>query len=80
MPEDLIGGTASCGIALVHDGSVAVGCPHSSASQPPSPSGKALATPCELVSKSFYIDHLRRAFPEGEGGPGVSPGRMRATS
>ena len=23
--------------------------------------------------------HVNRAFPEGEGGPGVSPGRMRAT-
>ena len=40
-PDDRIGGTASCGVGLVHDGVLAVGGPHSSASQPPSPQGKA---------------------------------------
>ena len=35
-------GSISCGVTLVHDGVLAVGSPHSSASQPPSPQGKAL--------------------------------------
>ena len=62
--KDWIGGTASCGVTLVHDGVLTVGSPHPSASRPPSPQGKALGG---------------RAFPEGEGGP-AKPGRMRATS
>ena len=39
---DLIRGSARYGVALVHYGLLSVGSPHSSASQPPSPQGKAL--------------------------------------
>ena len=38
---DLIRGPARYGVALVHYGLLSVGSPHSSASQPPSPQGKA---------------------------------------
>ena len=38
----MIGGTEGWCSTLVHYGVLAVGSPHSSASQPPSPSGKAL--------------------------------------
>ena len=37
-----------CGSTLVHYGLLAAGSPHSSALRPPSPSGKALATPYKL--------------------------------
>ena len=47
-PNDFMTGSMGGGGGLVHYGSVAVGSPHSSASRPPSPSGKALGTRYKL--------------------------------
>ena len=44
------------------------------------PRGRLWVVPC--IIRRYNITGLHgvgRAFPEGEGGPGVSPGRMRAT-
>ena len=43
------GSDSPCGVALVHYGLLAQHSPHPSASRPPSPSGKALPTPCNLI-------------------------------
>ena len=44
------------------------------------PRGRLCAVPYIIrkynISSLYRVD---RAFPEGEGGPGISPGRMRAT-
>ena len=51
---DFIGGSEWCHSALVHDRILAQRSPHSSASRPPSPSGKALA-PLQRSTKSAKI-------------------------
>ena len=90
LPKDFISGSISCGVTLVHDGVLAVGSPHSSASQPPlfkedfteSNCPPDSLTPGEGFHKWYHTAKLyrvNRAFPKGEGGP-AKPGRMRATS
>ena len=66
---DFIGGSEWCHSALVHNRILAQRSPHSSASRPPSPQGKALVTPCKFVI-TFLSSTTKKAFPEGEGGPG----------
>ena len=64
---DFIGGSEWCHSALVHDRILAQRSPHSSASRPPSPSGKAFF----VVDERNVITNLHgvtRAFPWGEGG------------
>ncbi|MFR6378642.1 MAG: hypothetical protein ACLUNZ_01185 [Evtepia sp.] len=70
--RDWISGSAWCVGTLVHYGLLAAGSPHSSASRPPSPSGKALATPCKLECCHLLMIYRTtiKAFPWGEGGPG----------
>ena len=72
---------------LVHCGVLAVGSPHSSASQPPlfkedftesncPPDSLTPGEGSRDVVQTWYhapfIDHLRKAFPEGEGGPALA--------
>ena len=59
---DLIRGPARYGVALVHYGLLSVGSPHSSASQPPSPQGKALVTQYNFAG--WY--HLKKPSPGGK--------------
>ena len=55
---------------LVHNGLLAVGSPHSSASRPPSPQGKAWGdTIHHKKCSTANLYRVDRAFPEGEGGP-----------
>ena len=63
-----MGGSVSCHVVLVHYGAVAGRGPHPSASQPPSPSGKAFF----VIDQRDVVASLHsvgRAFPWGEGGP-----------
>ena len=70
---DQIGGSARCGSTLVHYGLLAAGSPHSSASRPPSPSGKALATPYKLEMLYFLMIYsTTRSLPLGGRWAGVS--------
>ena len=70
---DQIGGSARCGPTLVHYGLLAAGSPHSSASRPPSPSGKALATPYKLeMLYLLMIYNTTQSLPLGGRWAGVS--------
>ena len=70
---DFIGGSEWCHSALVHDRILAQRSPHSSASRPPSPSGKALATPYKLVMLYFLmINGTTQSLPLGGRWPGSS--------
>ena len=71
-----INGSASGGVPLIHNRFHSVGHPHPSASRPPSPPGEGFFRwyhPAKLY-------RVNRAFPEGEGAPVRTLGRMRATS
>ena len=62
-----------CGSTLVHYGLLAAGSPHSSASRPPSPSGKALATPYKLeMLYLLMINGITQSLPLGGRWAGVS--------
>ena len=72
-PNDLIRGSAGCVVALVHCGLLSVGSPHSSASRPPSPQGKALR--CTVYHKE--VQHYKfvqrcESLPRGGRWPGQS--------
>ena len=70
---DFIGGSEWCHSALVHDRFLAQRSPHSSASRPPSPSGKALATPYKLeVLYLLMINGITQSLPLGGRWAGVS--------
>ena len=62
-----------CASTLVHYGLLAAGSPHSSASRPPSPSGKALATPYKLeMLYLLMINGITQSLPLGGRWAGVS--------
>ena len=68
---DLIRGPARYGVALVHYGLLSVGSPHSSASQPPSPQGKALGgTMYHKKVQYFKFVPRCQSLPRGGRWPG----------
>ena len=72
---DLIRGPARYGVALVHYGLLSVGSPHSSASQPPSPQGKALGS--TMYHKKVQHHRFARrwqSLPRGGRWAGRKPG------
>ena len=70
---DLIRGPTQYGVALVHYGLLSVGSPHSSASQPPSPQGKALGGTISYkkVQHCKFVPR-KQSLPRGGRWPGES--------